>query len=397
MARGKNILTAVQVRKARPGRHQDGGGLILHKTEHGGRWLWRYSFGGRRREMGLGGLDAITLAQARAARDKWAAVLAHGRDPISERDREIDAQRAEMQQDEPTFAEVAEMVFEARKAGLREDGKRGRWWSPLRLHVIPKIGSMSITRIHQRDLHKALAPIWQSKHPTAEKALQRTGIVMRQARFMGYDVDPFLVEAARHMLGEVRHETAPITATPWQDMPALWRRLDGYGYSVLCLKFVILTVMRPGAVRWARFSEIDAANAVWTVPADRMKAREGKARPFRVPLTDASLEVVARCKEAASTDLLFPSYKPENAITDVALSKALNTLGEAGRAHGFRSTFRTWVQDTDAANYDVAETALGHVIGGRVERSYARSDLLDRRRALMQQWAYFVTSGSASS
>ncbi|WP_412509493.1 Arm DNA-binding domain-containing protein [Roseovarius sp. SYSU LYC5161] len=134
MARGRNILTAGQMRKPRPGRQQDGGGLILHKTENGGRRPWRYSFAGRRRELGLGGLDAVTLAQACATRHKWAAVLADGRDPISERDRGINGRRTELHHADPTFAEIAEMVFEACKAGLREDGERGRWWSPLRLH-----------------------------------------------------------------------------------------------------------------------------------------------------------------------------------------------------------------------------------------------------------------------
>lgn len=390
MARGRNILTAVQVRKAPPGRHQDGGGLILHKAESGGRWLWRYTFAGRRREMGLGSVNVVTLAQARAARDRWAHVLAEGRDPITERDGEIEAQRDQVESRDQTFAEIAEAVFEARKSGLRGDGKRGRWWSPLRLYVIPKIGNMPVTGIHQRDIYAALAPIWRSKHPTATKALQRTGIVMRQARFMGYDVDPYIVEAARHMLGDVRHETAPIAATPWQKLPDLWNRLDSLSSSALCLRLVILTVMRPGAVRLARFSEIDTEAAVWTVPAERMKAREGRARAFRVPLSDLALGVVEMCREAAPTDLLFPSYNPQRAITDVALTKTLNQIREAGRAHGFRSSFRMWVQDTDAATYDVAETALGHIVGGRVERSYARSDLLDRRRVLMQRWADFV-------
>lgn len=392
MPRARNLLTAVAVKRAKPGRHQDGGGLILHKTEAGGRWLYRYSFGRRRREMGLGSLAAVSLAQARAERDRWAAVLATGRDPISERQREIDAQNAA---EEPTFAAIAAEVFEARKEGLRGDGERGRWWSPLRLYVLPQLGPMKITRIHQRDIHRALAPIWRKKHPTAEKALQRTGIIMRQARFMGYDVDPFVVDSARHMLGEVRHTPEPIAATPWQKVPALWQRLDGLGSSHLCLRLVILTVVRPGAVRAARFSEIDEAAAIWTVPAERMKAREGMARDFRVPLTDAALEIVALARETAETDLLFPSYNPHRPITDQALTKALDRMQEPGRAHGFRSSFRSWVQDTEAATYDVAETALGHVIGGKVERSYARSDLLDRRRVLMERWAQHVTGSTA--
>lgn len=391
MTRAKNNLTAVAIQAAPSGKLADGAGLILVKTETAGKWLYRYSFAGSRREMGLGSYPAITLAAARKARDKWAGVLAGGKDPITERERQKAAEKAEMDRTDPTLAEVAATVFESRKAGLRGDGVRGRWFSPLAVHVLPKIGGLRISQIHQSDIHRALKPIWATKVATAEKTIQRLGVIFKQAKLMGLECDPFTVDAARHMLGDVRHESKPITATPWQDIPALYAKLCDRGTSHQALRMMILTAVRSAGVRGLHFDEIDGD--VWTVPADRIKGREGKAKPFRVPLSQAALDVLAVSAEYTQ-DFAFPGQGRSDCVSDVAIQKALNMLGEAGRPHGFRTSFRTWAQDTDQP-WDVAEAILGHAVGNRVERAYARSDLLDRRRVVMDKWAAHVT-GQAS-
>jgi integrase len=389
MTRTRNTLTAIQVQNAGPGKMSDGGGLLLDRTAEGGRWSWRYTFGGKRREMGLGTYPAVTLAAARKARDKWASVLLAGKDPITERARQIEAERAAMDRADPTLADMVQIVFESRKAGLRGDGERGRWLSPLAIHVLPKIGDMRISDIRQSDIHAALKPIWRDKPPTAEKAIQRLGIVFKQARLMGHDCDPFTVDAARHMLGEVRHEIQHIAATPWQEIPALYAKLDNGGAVHQCLRMMILTLVRSAGVRGMRFDEIEGD--VWTVPAERMKAKEGKAQPFRVPLPGPALAIIADAAEY-SPEQVFPGQgRKLPCITDTALAAALNDIGETGRPHGFRSSFRDWVTDTDACSYDVAETVLAHKVGGRVERSYARSDMLDRRRIVMDAWSRHVT------
>jgi integrase len=393
LTRTRNTLTAIEVQNATPGKLSDGGGLILDRTGNGGRWSWRYTFGGKRREMGLGTYPAVTLAAARKARDKWEAVLRGGKDPITERARQIADERAAMDRTDPTLADVALAVFEARKAGLRGDGERGRWFSPLAVHVLPKIGTMRISDVRQADIHRALKPIWRDKNPTAEKAIQRLGIVFRQARLMGHACDPFTVDAARHMLGEVRHQTDSIAATPWQDIPALYARLDNGGPVHQCLRLMILTLVRSAGVRGLRFDEVEGD--VWTVPADRMKAKEGEAKPFRVPLSAEARAVLADCAEYSPV-YAFPGQGRKLAyITDTALSSALNDLGEVGRPHGFRTSFRTWVQDTDACTFEVAETVLAHQNGTKVVRSYARSDLLERRRIVMEAWARHVTGEGA--
>lgn len=397
MARAKNKLTAMEVKTAAPGKLQDGGGLILDKGESGGKWIFRYSIAGRRRDMGLGTYPSVGLAAARAERDKWAAVLHGGIDPISERERRIEAEKAELTRDDPTLTRLVEMVFEAKKATLRGEGTRGRWMSPLEKHVLPKLGTRIASKIHQTDIRDALAPIWRTKHETAQKAISRLGITFQRGRLAGYSVDPFTVEAAKHLLGEVHHEPTPIEATPWQDIPALFQRLgENPTTAHLCLQFIMLTVVRGDAARGARLDEIEGA--VWTVPAQRVKGTIKQAADFRVPITDAARDVIERCAPGAVDGLLFPAKKHNGqfgAISANALEKALNVLGEAGRPHGFRTSFRTWVQDTQAATFDVAETALGHTIGGKVERSYARSDLLDQRRVLMTKWAAFVTGETA--
>lgn len=386
-------LTAIQIKNAAPGRLSDGRGLILVKTSPtNGRWVYRYQLHGKRRDMGLGSWPMLSLADARKERDLWAREQAAGRDPISVRAAQVEAEKASRDKDDPTLADMTQLVFEARRDSLRGGGTRGRWLSPLTTHVLPKLGKRRMSEIHQTDIKTALSPIWRSKHPTAKKAIERLRIVFREARAVGVDCDPFVVDAAERLLGIVRHEPKHIASTPWQEIPALYARLNGRQSSHLCLRWMILTCVRADGCRGAHASEIDGD--LWTVPADRIKGQEGRVRDFRVPLSPAAQEL-AQSLQGGPTDLLFPGDTGAP-ITTTALQKALNTLGEAGRPHGFRSSFRAWVQDTDAASYEVSETILGHKVGNKVERAYARSDLLDRRRTVMDAWARYVTGAEAN-
>jgi len=389
MTRATNRLTAVTIRNAPPSKLSDGGGLVLDKTATGGKWLYRYSFAGVRREMGLGAFPDVSLADARKARDRWATTLATGKDPITERKRLLAAEKAAIDRADPTLAEAATMAFQALQAGLKGAGERGRWFSPVKLYLLPKMGAKRLSDIHQSDIAAALRPIWQTKHPTAQKAIQRLGIIYKWARLAGYPCDPFTIEAAAHILGAVAHDPVGIVATDWHDMPALYKRLDHVSMAHMALRMTILTCARTDSVRGMRFSEV--AGNVWTVPPDRMKA----SQPFRYPLPPPALELLDLCRARSDGDYVFASYIQGKSITENALLKALNTLGEAGRPHGFRTSFRTWAQDTGQP-WDVAETVLAHKIGGRVERTYARSDMLDRRAALMLRWSEFVTAQGAT-
>lgn len=381
-------LTALAISKAGPGKYFDGDGLELRKKDKAsGKWVWRYSFAARRREMGLGPYPLISLSDARQERDRWRRKLLKGIDPITERNERKLAALAEMDREDPSLEEIAEKVLDLMKAKLRDGGKRGRWMSPLSIHVFPKLGRRHISTIKARDIATTLKPIWRRKHPTAQKAMQRLHIIFRQAQVMGFDTDPIEVDRAKQLLGDVVHRSKHITATPWQDIPKLYAKLDGKGPVAECLRFMILTMVRSAACRPARFDEI--LDNVWTVPEQRIKGRVGQVDEFRVPLSTEAMLIIERQRQFGGP-FLFTAHRG-NPITDNSLSHHLTAIGEPGRPHGFRTSFRSWVQDTDATTFDVSETILGHKVGSKVERSYARSDLLERRALVMQAWADFVS------
>ncbi|MEH6834026.1 tyrosine-type recombinase/integrase [Falsihalocynthiibacter arcticus] len=389
----RNKLTAVAIKNTGDGKLQDGAGLYLIKKANNGRWIFRYQLNKRRREMGLGSLDTVSLAAARKSRDKWAAMVSQGVDPIDEKRRIEDEAEKERSFSNPTFSQLTQIVFEAKKAGLRREGIAGRWTSPLDVHIIPLIGQKAVSDITVLHLKDALAPIWKKKHVTAQKALNRIRIVLRGGKRMGLNCDPDMADTAEYLLGEHIHVSEPIKATPWQEIPELFKALEGRGVAAACLQFMILTAVRSNGCRGARFSEIEGNT--WTVPADRMKGRVGKTHDFAVPINQPALLIVEKMATFSEV-FIFPGTATKNGISDTALAKTLNVLGEAGRPHGFRTSFRTWVQDNETATYDVAETALAHRTGNAIERSYARSDLLDQRRILMEKWAQFVTGESAA-
>lgn len=388
----RHRLTTIGIRRAPDGKLQDGAGLILVKSGDTGKWVYRYTHLGRRRDMGLGQWPQLGLAEARASRDRWQAVLAAGSDPMDVRETERAEALSARAFSEATFADVLAEVFKARKDTLRGGGARGKWLSPLTTHVLPAIGKRKVAQLTRHDYANALRPIWHKKHPTAQKALFRTRIIIREARFGGYPCDPFEVDAAARILGDVRHIPKRIASTPWQQIPALFARLGNDSASE-CLRFMILTVVRMEGCAGARKDEIDGN--VWTVPAERVKGTEADARPFRVPLSRAAREVVDRQMQMPGP-YLFPSARGGRPVRDASVERVLNRLGEPGRPHGMRASFKTWVQDNEVCSWDISETVLGHVIGNRVARAYARSDLLERRAIVMEAWAAHATGSNSN-
>lgn len=375
--------------KAANGKLQDGAGLILVKKGASGRWVFRYSLHGKRREMGLGSWPAITLAEARKQRNLWAAQIAAGNDPIDARDAAKANQKAEQDRNDPTFAELVDLVFEAKKATLRGEGTRGRWRSPVDLYMIPAFGDKPGSQISRNDVVDALRPIWKTKQPTAIKAITRTNIVLRSAKRMGFPTDNSIVESAKEVLGEVHHQVQHMRSVRWQDIPALYARFS-QSMGGDCNRWIILTLVRMDAARGARVSEIDFDTNTWTVPMDRIKGQLGKVEDFRVPLPKTLIDMALQRQEMG-IDFIFPGITMKCAVSNAAVENILTRMKAGGTPHGFRTSFRTWVQDTEACSYEVAEMVLGHKIGGIVERSYARSDLLEQRRRVMEKWEQFVT------
>lgn len=383
-----NRLSAGFVKSAPIGKHCDGGGLWLIKREDGGaQWVLRVTVHGRRREMGLGAFPTVGLAAARNMAERWRAVAASGRDPIKEREREArEAARADN-----TLRVIALAAFEARKAELKGDGKAGRWFSPLELHVLPKLGKVPVQDIDQRDIRDTLAPIWHTKAPTAKKALDRLAIVFRHAAAEGLDVDLQVASKARLLLGESRHQTQNIPAMPWAEVPTFYESLAEPTLTHLALRLLILTGMRTAPVRFLRLDHIEGD--VWTIPADLMKGRKGKTFDFRVPLSKEAQQVIELTKPFARDGFLFPSMR-KGVISDATMARLMERRELEARPHGFRTSLRTWLSDNTDAPHEVQEMMIAHITDSKVVRSYRRNDFLDQRRALAERWAGYVTGGS---
>ncbi len=377
-------LTAVKVKNAGPGKYADGGGLwLVKRTDGGGQWVLRVTIHGRRREMGLGGIEAVSLKEARETAEQWRAVVRQGKDPIKERER----LRREAAKGDNILATVAVEAFEARKAELKDDGKAGRWFSPLELHVLPKLGKIPVEEIDQQDIKNTLAPIWHEKAETARKAMNRLAIVLRHAAAMGLEVDIQATEKAKALLGKSRHVTRHVPSLPWQEVPAFYESLSDGTVTHLALRLLILSGLRSKPIRFCRLDQIEGE--VWTVPAENMKARKGKAVDFRVPISNEMKAVIEHAKPFARNGLLFPSVR-KGVISDATMSRLMERRGLEARPHGFRSSLRTWAAETTNTPWEVAEMALAHKFANKVEKSYLPTDFLEQRRILMARWADHV-------
>lgn len=388
MARPLHKLSSTTIKGLPEGKHSDGGGLWLHKRADGGaQWFLRCTVHGRRREMGLGPLNSVKLAEARQEAEKWRAIVRQGKDPIKERER----LKREAEQNLHILYDIALDAFESRKAELKGDGKAGRWFSPLELHVLPKLGKVPVVELDQRDIRDTLAPIWHSKADTARKAMNRLSIVMRHAAALGLDVDLQATEKAKALLGAQRHKAQNIPAMPWQEVPAFYQSL-GETVTELALRLLILTAVRSGPLRHIHVDQIDAD--VWTIPGEAMKGRKDATDDFRVPLSLEALRVIESASAFERQGFLFPSVR-RGVISDATMGRYMERRGLEARPHGFRSSFKDWCRENQVAPFEVSELALGHVVGTKAERAYGRSDLLEQRRTLMARWGSHLTFSAA--
>lgn len=387
MPRPKYKLPSKGLAGKEPGKYSDGGGLWFHKrTDGGAQWFLRYTIFGRRHEMGLGPYPAVSLGEARQEAEKWQAIVRQGKDAIKERER----LRRDAEQNLHILNDVALDAFESRKAELKGDGKAGRWFSPLELHVLPKLGKMPVSQIDQRDIRDTLAPIWHSKASTAAKAMNRLAICLKHAAALGLDVDLQATDKAKALLGKQRHKVQNIPALHWQDTPAFYQSL-GETITELALRLLILTATRSLPLRFLHIDQLEGDT--WTIPAEAMKGRRDATSDFRVPLSLEAQRVIELALPHERNGFLFPSVR-KGVISDATMSRFMERRGMVERPHGFRSSFRDWVAEDTNTNHDVAEMALAHVTGGSVERSYKRSDFLEHRRELMEHWAELMLNTS---
>ena len=382
-------LSATRVKALRdPGRHSDGDGLHLFISKTGGKsWVLRITVGGRRRDIGLGGYPTVSLAQARKRASDNREAIGDGKDPTADKRRPAT----------PTFSEAAHAVHEVNKPRWRNRRHALAWIQTLERHAFPKIGSNPIDAIGRADVLKVLEPIWSTRPETARRVRQRMRTIFRWAMAKELIEANPAGEAVNWALPPMPKVKAHLRALPYEEAASALKTVDASQASLAakcCLKFLVLTAARSGEARGAKWSEIDLKRATWTIPASRMKA----GVEHRVPLSDRALEVLKLARQLEDgSGLCFPSpLKPGRTLSDMTLMKTLRSAGLADRTtvHGFRTSFKTWAMERTDAPWAVAEAALAHQLGGSVEQAYARSDLLDRRRKLMQQWANYVTPQS---
>lgn len=379
-------LSSMFVRHAPPGKYEDGHGLrLIKRSDGGGQWIYRYMLDGRRREMGLGGLTAISLKDARDLAGQYRTMAAKGIDPINHRKQ----QRRAATRSEHLLRDVAKDAFESRKTSLKGDGVAGRWFSPIALHVLPDLGSCPVTEIDQQDIRQTLEPIWHDKASTAQKAADRLKLVLDHAAALELDVDLQAVAKAKRLLGRQRHEVTSIPNMPWADVPEFYASLEEPTVTHLALRLLILTGLRSKPIRFARLEEIDGDT--WTVPAPNMKAHIGAERAFRVPLSEEAKIVIDMASRYEKDGCLFPSVR-KGVISDATMARLMERRGLEARPHGFRSSLRTWLAEKTEAPHEVAEAMLAHLSDSKIVRTYRQTDYLDQRRALLDQWAQHCIS-----
>jgi integrase len=403
--RGRNVAFAV------------GGvsGLLLQISRSGSKsWLLRAKVGIKRREIGLGGYPDVSLAQARERAREARDAIRRGVDPVQERKAARTALVA-AQMRSLTFEEAAMKYLAMKLVEFKNEKHRKQWASTLKKYAIPDIGSMPVDDILPRHVADMLAPIWSTKTETAIRVRGRVEAVLSWAKVAGYcagenparwkgNLDSLLPKAGR------RAKVVNHPAVALKDAPAWFAEVKRRkGVSARALEFAVLTVARSGEVRGATWDEIDFATRIWTVPAERMKMN----REHRVPLSDDAIALLDALPRRGDNPYVFPG--PHGRIlSDMSLSELMrgmhqsevnddrmgyldSTSGRPAVPHGLRSTFKGWADEHTMYPSEMAELALAHLVGSETERAYRRSDMIEKRRRMMIDWADFLQRREAPS
>ena len=386
----EKALTAVQVRALKtPGRYTDGHGLYLVVELSGSkRWLLRIVIQGTRRDIGLGGANLVTLAEAREKAFAYRKTARDGGDPLAERRKPVETI--------PTFAEAVARVFEDNKPSWKNAKHAAQWKTTLETYANPYFGSRPVDQVETPDVLRALSPIWLTKPETARRVRQRIGTVLDWAKAAGYRSGDNPIDGVSRGLPKQGEREEHHAALPYAEVPAFVARLRGSSeqgeIARLAFEFLILTATRTSEVLGAAWSEVNDDEALWTVPANRMKA----GREHRVPLSSRAVEVLARAKALGSgSALVFPGRSGTKPLSNMVFLMALRRMAVPITAHGFRSSFRDWAAEATNLPREVAEMALAHAVENRVEAAYRRGDLLAKRREMMEAWAEFFDANKA--
>lgn len=390
-ARGVATLTE-------PGRHSDGGGLYLVIDPSGAkRWLFMFRWDGSRKEMGLGGLSAVSLADARDKAAEARKLLDAGSNPIEAR-KEAAAAAEASRNALSTFGEFAEILIEDIKPGFRNAKHQSQWLSSLKTHAA-SLWPLAIGEVGTEHVLDVLKPIWKTKQETASRVRGRIERILdaakakgkrtgeNPARWRGH-LDKLLPKRSR--LARGHH-----AAMAYDDVPAFVKELrERDAIAARALEFLILTASRTGEVRGATWNEVDLERGIWTVPAARMKAE----RIHRVPLTARALDIARAMHQARENDFVFPGARKDRPLSSHAILMLMRRMDkEQFTPHGFRSSFRDWAGECTSFPREIAEAALAHVVGDETERAYRRGDALMKRRKLMDAWAGYLSAPKAKA
>lgn len=398
MARVSNRLTAMMVQKLKEkGRYSDGDGLYLQIGPTGRKsWLFRYTRHGNAHEMGLGALNAMSLADARGAAASARHMLATGVDPLEARVRERERQRAEACSG-ITFSECAAAYIEANKSGWRSEKHAAQWSSTIKAYAEPVLGDLPVQAIGLNKIMEVLQPIWGTKTETASRlrgrietildwaAVQKYRSAENPARWKGY-LDKVLPPPSK--VQKAQHHPA----LPYAEIGTFMKALrQQEGNAARALELTILTAARTSEALNAQWEELDLNGEVWNIPGERMKA----GNDHRVPLSKAAMDVLTKMAAVRQGAFVFPGRKKEQPLSNMVFLQLLKRMERTDiTPHGFRSTFRDWTSERTAFPREVAEMALAHTIGSKVEAAYRRGDLLDKRRELMEAWADFCSASA---
>jgi integrase len=392
MKRRVGRLTTLEVsrlaRKASAGLFADGGNLYLQVSQSGvASWIFRYLAGGRERAAGLGPLHTVSLKEARDKALEYRKLRLEGIDPIEHRKAgrvkaALEAARA------MSFRQCAERYFNAHRDEWTSAKHAGQWSASLEQHAFPLIGDLPVASIDTDLVVKVLEPIWRTKRETASRIRGRIEAILDSAKTRGYrqGENPARWKGhLQHLLagkGDVEHHAA----LPFEDIPEFVARLRTTdGVPARALEFTILTAARSAEVLGATWSEMDFKTCTWTVPAERMKAR----REHRKPLGSSALAIPAALWQTRESTFVFPGRSAGRPLGPVAMQQVLQRMRASATVHGFRSSFRDWAAERTNFPHEVAEMALAHTVGDKVEAAYRRGDLFEKRRQLAEAWARY--------
>lgn len=383
------------------GYHPVGGvaGLNLQVSEAGTKsWVMRCTVGGKRREIGLGAYPGVGLALAREKAQQVRDEVVAGIDPVAQRlvnRQSIVQAQLEEKAMQWTFRACAEAYIKAKSPGWKNVKHASQWTNTLETYVYPSIGDLLVRNINIGHVTAIIEPYWATKNETISRVRNRIELVLDWATVRKYrsgdnparwkgNLDKAGL-ADRSVVGKVTGHRALPAAKVFGFMEEL-RKLKGYGPR--CLEFVVLTACRSGEARLATWAEFDMTERTWNIPGERMKS----SRPHRVPLSDEVISLLNGLERMEGTELLFPGKKEGSPISDMTMTKIMRDMAVDAVPHGFRATFSSWTASSTAYPFEVREMALAHAIGDGTVAAYQRSDLFEKRRNLMADWAKFTNT-----